>query len=70
MDESSSLVSLCQWTTVSLQVLAIPPDVLDHTVLPGQFIVGWEMTDHPVIQGGRGRREKHMQIYTAIHSIL
>lgn len=61
MDESSSLVSLCQRTAVSLQILAIPSDVLDHTVLSGQLIVGREMTNHPVIQGGR-ERERYIQL--------
>ena len=51
MDESSSLVSLCQRTAVSLKVFAVSPDVLHHAVLSRQLVVGREMTYHSV--GGR-----------------
>ena len=56
MDESSSLVSLCQRTAVSLKVFAVSSDVLHHAVLPRQFVVGREMTYHSV-GGGEGTRK-------------
>ena len=48
MDESAFLVSLSQRAAISLEVLAIPSDILHHTVLSGQLVVGREMTDHSV----------------------
>ncbi len=54
VDVSPQLVPLGQWTTISLQVLAIPFDILYHTVFPCQLIVVREVVDHPGLQ----RREQ------------
>ena len=44
---SSMLVSLPQGTSISLQVLAIPLDILHHVVLASELIVCRKMADYP-----------------------